>query len=72
MDQALRDEILAIRCEHTDYGYRRIHLELKNRDRVVNKKKVQRLVQVMDLYNLEIISYVLSNHCECVSLLTRD
>ena len=71
-DQALRDEILAIRCEHKDYGYRGIHLELKNRGGVVSKKKIQRLVQVMDLYNLEIISYVLSNHCECVSLLTRD
>ena len=71
-DQALRDEVLAIRCEHKDYGYRRIHLELKNRGGVVSKKRIQRLVQVMDLYNLEIISYVLSNHCECVSLLTRD
>ena len=58
-DQALRDEILAIRCEHKDYGYRRIHLELKNRGGV-SKKKIQRLVQVMDLYNLEIISYILS------------
>ena len=42
-DQALKDEILAIRREHKDYGYRRIHLELKNRGWAVNKKKVQRL-----------------------------
>ena len=48
-DQALKDEILAIRREHKDYGYRRIHLELKNRGWTVNKKKVQRLVQVMGL-----------------------
>ena len=48
-DQALKDEILAIRDEHKDYGYRRIHLELKNRGQVVNKKKVQRLVQDMGL-----------------------
>ena len=56
----MKDEILAIRREHKDYGYRRIHLELKNRGGVVSKKKIQRLVQVMDLYNLEIISYILS------------
>ena len=48
-DQALKDEILAIRHEHKDYGYRRIYLELKNRGWAVNKKKVQRLVQVMGL-----------------------
>ena len=38
-DQALKDEILAIRQDHKDYGYRRIHLELKNRGWAVNKKK---------------------------------
>ena len=48
-DQALKDDILAIRQDHKDYGYRRIHLELKNRGWVANKKKVQRLVQVMGL-----------------------
>lgn len=48
-DQALKDEILAIWQDHKDYGYRRIHLELKNRGWAVNKKKVQRLVQVMGL-----------------------
>lgn len=48
-DQALKDEILSIRREHKDYGYRRIHLELKNRGWVANKKKVQRLVQAMGL-----------------------
>ena len=61
-DQALKDEILFIRHEYKDYGYRRIHLELKNRGGVVSKKKIQRLVQVMDLYNLEIISYILSHN----------
>ena len=48
-DQALKDDILAIRQDHKDYGYRRIHLELKNCGWAVNKKKVQRLVQVMGL-----------------------
>ena len=45
----MKDEILAIRREHKDYGYRRIHLELKNRGWAINKKKVQRLIQVMKL-----------------------
>ena len=48
-DQALKDDILAIRQDHKGYGYRSIHLELKNRGWVANKKKVQRLVQVMGL-----------------------
>ena len=53
-DQALKDEILSIRHEHKDYGYRKIHLELKNRGWSVNKKKVQRLIQVM---GLQVLSY---------------
>ena len=38
-DQALKDEILAIRREHKDYGYRRIHLELKTGDGRQTKRK---------------------------------
>lgn len=30
-DKDLRDEILAIRDEHENYGYRRIHATLRNR-----------------------------------------
>ena len=32
-----------------NYGYRRIHLELRNRGFVINHKKVQRLMTVMGL-----------------------
>ncbi|HEQ4194687.1 TPA: IS3 family transposase, partial [Streptococcus pyogenes] len=32
-----------------NYGYRRIHMELRNRGFVVNHKKVQRLMKVMGL-----------------------
>lgn len=34
---------------HGNYGYRRIHLELKNRGLVINHKKVQRLMTMMGL-----------------------
>ena len=42
-DQQLKDEIQDIFTEHKEnYGYRRIHLELRNRGFKVNHKKVQR------------------------------
>ena len=43
-------EIQAIFDEHKgNYGYRRIHLELRNRGYVVNHKRVQRLMKVLNL-----------------------
>ena len=49
-DQELKTEIQAIFTEHKgNYGYRRIHLELRNRGFVVNHKKVQRLMKVLGL-----------------------
>lgn len=49
-DKALKTEIKAIYDEHKgNYGYRRIHLELRNRGIPVNHKKVQRLMKVMGL-----------------------
>ena len=48
-DEALEKEILKIRKEHKDYGYRRIKGELGNRGFRVNKKKVQRIVQKLGL-----------------------
>lgn len=49
-DEALEKEILVIREEHKDFGYRRIHGELtNNRNIKVNKKKVQRIVQKLKL-----------------------
>lgn len=43
-DKEIEEEILSIRKEHKDYGYIRIHKEPLNRDILINKKKVQRLV----------------------------
>ena len=49
-DQELKTEIQAIYNDHKgNYGYRRIHLELRNRGLVVNHKKVQRLMKVLGL-----------------------
>ncbi|WP_153014421.1 IS3 family transposase [Streptococcus infantis] len=49
-DQELKDEIQSIFTEHKgNYGYRRIHLELRNRGYLVNHKRVQRLMKVLNL-----------------------
>lgn len=48
-DEALENEILEIRKENKDFGYRRIWGELGNRKIKVNKKKVQRIVQKLGL-----------------------
>ena len=49
-DQQIKDEIQAIFTEHKEnYGYRRIHLELRNRGFKVNHKKVQRLMKALGL-----------------------
>ena len=49
-DQELKAEIQFIFIEHKgNYGYRRIHLELRNRGYLVNHKRVQRLMKVLNL-----------------------
>ncbi|VPF01880.1 integrase core domain-containing protein [Streptococcus pneumoniae] len=49
-DKEIKTEIQGIDNEHKgNYGYRRIHLELRNRGFVVNHKKVQRLMKVLNL-----------------------
>ncbi|MCY7143444.1 IS3 family transposase [Streptococcus gordonii] len=49
-DQAIKVEIQAIYDEHKgNYGYRRVTLELRNRGRTVNHKRVQRLMKVLGL-----------------------
>jgi putative transposase len=48
--KALKEEILNIYHEHnTYYGYRRIHLELRNRGWKCNKKAVQRIMQQLGI-----------------------
>ena len=49
-DDQVKAEIQLIYTEHKgNYGYRRMTLELRNRDFVVNHKKVQRLMKVLGL-----------------------
>ena len=49
-DQELKAEIQSIFIEHKrNYGYRRVHLELGNRGYLVNHKRVQRLMKVLNL-----------------------
>ena len=44
-DQKLEDKIMEIHADNKDYGYRRMCGELRNQGFVVNKKKVQRIMQ---------------------------
>ena len=49
-NQDIKIEIQSIYHEHKgNYGYRRIHLELRNRGYSVNHKKVQRLMKILGL-----------------------
>ena len=49
-DQELKAEIQSIFIEHKgNYGYRRVHLELRNRGYLVNHKRVQHLMKVLNL-----------------------
>ena len=48
-DQEIEEIILDIRKRNPNYGYRSICGELRNRGYIINKKKVQRLVQKLGL-----------------------
>ncbi|VMB96451.1 IS3-Spn1, transposase [Streptococcus pneumoniae] len=49
-DQELKAEIQSIFIEHKgNYAYRRVHLELRNRAYLVNHKRVQGLMKVLNL-----------------------
>ena len=49
-NQELKAEIQSIFIEHKgNYGYRRVHLELRKRGYLVNQKRVQRLMKVLNL-----------------------
>jgi len=48
-DKELEDKILDIRKQNKDYGYRRIHEELRKQGYYINKKRVQRIIQKLGL-----------------------
>ena len=53
-DKELEEKILEIRENNKDYGYRRIWGELMNQGFKINKKKVQRIIQKL---NLQVTSF---------------
>jgi transposase InsO family protein len=53
-NQELEQKILEIHKDHKDYGYRRIHGELRNQGYFVNKKRVQRIMQK---FNIQVTSF---------------
>jgi transposase InsO family protein len=48
-DKEIEELIKEIREEHKNYGYRRIYRELRKRNILINRKKVQRLVQKLGI-----------------------
>lgn len=48
-DQELETIILEIRKNNKDFGYRRIYGELQKRGMLLNKKKVQRIIQKLGI-----------------------
>ena len=53
-NKELEDKILEIHNEHKDFGYRRMHAMLRKLGYVVNKKRVQRIMQK---YGLQVTSF---------------
>ena len=53
-DKEIEEKIFEIRGKHKDYGYRRILGELRNQGYIINKKKVQRIIQKL---GLQVTSY---------------
>ncbi|MDF2904376.1 MAG: hypothetical protein K0S25_2014 [Bacillus sp. (in: firmicutes)] len=48
-DKELEDKILEIRLIHKDFGYRRMLGELRKQGYFVNKKRIQRIMQILSL-----------------------
>ena len=48
-DKEIEEKILEVRKNNKDYGYRRIYGVLRNLGYIINKKKVQRIIQKLGL-----------------------
>ncbi|MEZ7735962.1 IS3 family transposase, partial [Gemella sp. 27098_8_149] len=48
-DKEIEEKVLEIRKNNKDYGYRRIYGALRNLGYIINKKKVQRIIQKLGL-----------------------
>ena len=65
-DIELEEKIHEIHKCNKDYGYRRMCGELRNQGHIVNKKKVQRIMQK---YNLQVMSFTRKSRVELERLL---
>ena len=61
-DQEIEEIILDIRKRNPNYGYRSICGELRNSGYIINKKKVQRLVQKLGLQVTSFFSWYHITH----------
>lgn len=48
-DKVLKDQLLSIREKHENYGYRRLQKELVRQGKIVNHKKIQRLMKELGI-----------------------
>lgn len=48
-NETIQQKILEIKQENKDFGYRRSHGELRKQGLIVNKKRVQRIVQALGI-----------------------
>ena len=62
-DKEIEEKFLEIRKLHKDYGYRRMLGELRNQGYVINKKKVQRIMQKLGLQVLLFSLSYLNSMC---------
>lgn len=53
-NEVIEQKIIEIRNENKDFGYRRITGELKKQGHIINKKRVQRIIQLL---GLQVTSY---------------
>ncbi len=53
-DEDIESIIIELRKEHKDFGYRRIYAVLRKRGIIINKKKVQRIIQKL---GIQVISF---------------
>jgi putative transposase len=63
-EMELRDEIQNIAIQHPAYGYRRITAELVRRKRVVNRKRVLRMMREDNLLCLRRRSFVRTTYSD--------
>ncbi|CUH91863.1 IS3 family transposase [Herbinix luporum] len=56
-DKKLEEKIREIQELNKDYGYRRMFGELRNQGYIINKKKVQRIMQKLGLQSRKYSSY---------------